>query len=454
MDLTPRRVSRRASPIEPAAISLQRTAEAFTHMLEKERHTGNTLDERIKAAEQRLAESQSTMKSANTLKAGIYRSDEQVVVLELQLNRAKLVLSDLIVQNKRLREEIDSVRRGNLEGLNTSRRIGEELNSLKYTTEAARQRTCRSVASSTTTHSKLIRLQEAQDSALMDHSMSSLRSRILEDRRVNREQFSAMLRTTPCVETSENLQITTFLNEKWLKRVQQKRKEVEIYIKHIIDLSSGFNQMRHFSDIDQISDIVKAFMNAIERQQEIQQYLVTISEQIDALIIEQRSIAKVLKMEKQVEPTEMRDLREIKEKIATEIEDLKSKMKKIASKSVIFEREFEILQGPLRDIYEISKDFDVKSVNFATSGANLPLSSVTIPQIEQILERIVAILHKNDPSVVRFHDFTLLKAKQFEQIPVNLAVIPQAEVASEPSDEPLSLRSFRLRAQKALKFAL
>lgn len=452
MDLTPRRSNRRL-PFEPPALSLQRTAEVFTQRLETERRTAFSLDDRIRAAEVRLAEKQLGMKTANSLKAGNCKEEELLEALEWRLNRAKLDLGELIVQNRRLREEIDSVRRGNVENLNTSRRVGEELSGLKETTEAARQRTCRSVASSTTAHSKLLRLQEAREAGLLDLSLSSLRSRVLEDRRLNREQLSALLSTAPCSETSETAQVTSFLRSKWLTRVQSKRKEVESYLHHIQTLTLGFHNMQTFSNIDQIPHIVTAFLNAVERQQEIQQHLVTVSEQMDELRGEQIGIRRTLQAETQGETAEMRDWRERKEALWVEMAGMRAKMRKIAVKSGNLERELEVLQGPLREIDQIGRKLGLKAVIFTPPDTTKPLDSVLFPEIEQIMERLVAIVHKNDLSAVHFQDFSLLQAKQFSTFPL-LSELPQAEGSFEPSEEPLTAQSFRLRAQKVLKSAL
>lgn len=376
-----------------------------------------------------------------------------MAMLEARLNRAKWDLGELVVQNRRLREEIDAVRRGNGENLNSSRRLGRELNCLQETTEAARQRTSRSVASTTAAQTKLLRLQEAREAGLLDLSLSSLRSRILQDRKEKKEQISAMMDSAPCRETSESLPILSFLQQKWLRLVHSKRQEVHSYLQHLQSLSLAFTNMRNFSNIDQISDIVTAFLNAVERQQEIQQHLVTVSEQIDELRLEQVGISRVLQAEKQGETQEMREWREKKEKLWEEIASLRGKMRKIVVKTGNLEKELEVLQGPLGEIDRIGQELGLKAVLCTSPDTALPLDSALFPQIEQIMEQLVAIFHKNDLSAAHFCDFSLLTVKQFHTFPV-ISAVPQAEGPFEPSEEPLSPHSFRTRAQKVLKSAL
>ena len=446
MDISPRSYNYRRdtnSPFEPEVIRLQRAAEFFALKLEKERHLTQTLDDNIRIATQRLAERQISPR-----KFLPSPDEDQVSVLELQLDRAKHNLGELMVQNRVLRNSIDSVRRGNKDHLLTTRRLGEEFDSLKDHTETVRQRACRSVASTTNAHSKLIRLQAAQESTRSSQfmHMSTLRNRITEDKRVNRELMASLLKTQSGGEVTETTEVTSHLDEKWLAKLKSKRKELNSYLNYVTELKAGFHQMQKYSDIDELHSVVSAVLNSFERRQEVQLHLMNVSEQIDTITQEQGITSRLIQSETVSETNHMQNLLEIKDKLQRQCNDIEKKREKIAAKSAILEQELGLLQGPLREICRMGSELGVKLL-FAEDMK--PKTDVPISLAEEVLSRILSLVHKHSSA----QDTTHLSPKEFSQSWV-ISQAPEPVGGSEDSEEPLSQAAFRARAQQSMHYAL
>ena len=116
---------------ESEALRLQKEAESFTQKLEKERRLSLLLDDSIREVKKQFEQKQASQKQVLSLKQSNARDLEQVTFLETKLNRAKLELGDLQVHNRRLRTEIDSLRKGNIDGLSATKRLTGELDHVK-----------------------------------------------------------------------------------------------------------------------------------------------------------------------------------------------------------------------------------------------------------------------------------------------------------------------------------
>jgi len=430
---------------------LERHAETFTQRLEKERRLGLQLDETVKGAFKVLQERQAAVKATLAQRQANARLQEQVDHLELNLNRAKLELGDLAVTNRRLRTEIDSLRKGNVEGLNTSSRLTSTLEHVQQTAATANKRACKSVLREQGARHRLLSLQDSRglDQMGLSLRLHSLKGEIAEDRKARQALLQSLMNAPVSADMSESGLVAKHLGEKWLSLVKDKRREVDAYQRYVTDISAGFTQMKAYSSIESLSSVVLSFLNSLERQREIQKHLVILSELMEEVAQELSTARLYVDRVSLAEHSHSAEFLSLQSSRSQQLQFLRSQVDTQASTLSLVCKEVEVLHGPLHALYQMAMSLDLKPrlcepVEFTeTSDFTVETAPLYLVQMEELVEQLTAILR------VPYHNHANPDTPKAHSLTLDTTNFP---LLSE-EDYPLSPVDFRKRAQKALGLA-
>ena len=89
-------------------------ARALEEKIEKERSRVRSLEEEIRAGQDRMMDQRKKMGGVNAARESNAQVQKQIKVLENRLEKAYVKYNEAVAHNKRLREQIDSLRRERL----------------------------------------------------------------------------------------------------------------------------------------------------------------------------------------------------------------------------------------------------------------------------------------------------------------------------------------------------
>lgn len=436
---------------ESEAQRLERHAETFTQRLEKERRLGLQLDETVKSAIKVLQERQAAAKATLAQRQANARLQEQVDHFEGKLNRAKLELGDLAVTNRRLRAEIDSLRKGNVESLNSSLRLNSTLEQVQQTAATANKRACKSVLREQGARHRLLSLQDSRglDQMGLTLRLHSLKGEIAEDRKARQALLQSLMNAPVSADMSESGLVAKHLCEKWLSLVKEKRREVDAYQRYVTDLSAGFAQMQAYSNIETLSSVVLSFLNSLERQREIQKHLVILSELMEEVAQELATARMYVERVSLTEHSHAAEFGRLQSTRSQQLQALHSQTDTQASTLSLVCKEVEVLQGPLHQLYQMAMSLDMKPrlsepVEFSeTSDFTVETAPLYLVQLEELVEQLTSLLR------VPLHSQATPETPKALSLTLDTTNLP---LLSE-EDFPLSPVDFRKRAQRALGLA-
>lgn len=429
---------------------LERHAETFTQRLEKERRLGLQLDETVKATAKRLQEKQAAVKSVLAQKQVNGRLQEQAVHLESKLNSAKLELGDLLVTNRRLRSEIDSLRKGNVESLNSSMRLTSVLEQVNKGAVEANKRACRSVLREQGARHRLLSLQDTRGAEQLGLTLrlKSLHGEIAEDRKARKELLQRLMDAPVAADMSESGLVSKHLCEKWQSLVRDKRKELSTYQHYVAELKAGFDQMQTYSNIETLPGLVQSFLNFLERQREIHKHIVILSELIEEVSHELTTARLYIDSVTRTEHFQNAQFTELQNSRLQELESMHSAVDASTAKLALVTKEVEVLQGPLSDLYRVTQTLDLRPrlsdpVEFNES------SEFTVDTAPLYLVQLEELTHQMT-SLVRFAPLT--PPSPMSPKPLSLTLDTANLPVLDEEDHPLSPIDFRRRAQQVLGY--
>ncbi len=430
---------------------LERHAENFTQRLEKERRLGLQLDETVKGTLKLLQERQASVKATLAQRQVNARLQEQVDHLEGKLNRAKLELGDLAVTNRRFRAEIDSLRKGNVESLNSSLRLTSALDQTKQSADIANQRACKSVLREQGARHRLLSLQDSRGVNQMDLTLRlhSLKGEIEEDRKARQALLQRLMNAPVSADMSESGLVAKHLYEKWQSLAKDKRREVDAYQRYIAELSAGFAQMQTYSNIESLPSMIMSFLNSLERQREIQKHLVILSELMEEVAQELATARLYVDRVTRTEYSQASEFHTLQSSRSQQIQFLRNQVDTRASTLALVSKEVEVLHGPLYQLYSITESLGLKPrlsepVEFnETSDFTVETAPLYLVQLEELTEILMSLVRV--PSHIISSPVT--------PKPLSLTIdVTNLPLLSE-EDHPLSPVDFHKRAQKALELA-
>lgn len=443
---------------------LQREVERFTGKLETERRLSLLLDEDIRSAKQTFDTRQLGLKATYRQQKVNARDQERLHELETVLDMAKRQLCDLVTNNSRLRDRVDSLRKGNLDTVTYARTVSHEIESLHSSVERVHTEKIKAGRTDSVFQTRIYRLQDQYDSDRINSSLrvDSLEQEIREDRKRKKEimrRLNLSIAQTH-TELSESGQVAQHLHSKWLQKTREKRKEFNQYMSFLESLRQGLGQMKDVSGLDDYEQVAKIFQNSMERQREIQNHLIKLTEQIETIKGELKHAQSYINANNS-SVEKIREERELRMNSAkAQLRGVESSMEKGKETLKEVKEAVVTLVDPVRLLKEMCREVGVapeitpggltSDEEFTLETAGLHLLS-----LEEALFKLAALLHISSSVHSDESNFFFLTEKRFDKT-INITALLKDEslLTGEEENHPLNPSEFRQRAERALGHSL
>jgi chromosome segregation ATPase len=261
-------------------------------------------------------------------------------------------------------------------------------------------------------------------------------------------------------ELSESGQVAQHLHSKWLQKTREKRKEFNQYVGFLESLRQGLGQMKDVSGLDDYEQVAKIFQNSMERQREIQNHLIKLTEQIETIKGELKHAQSYINANNS-SVEKIREERELRMNSAkAQLRSVESSMEKGKETLKEVKEAVVTLVDPVRLLKEMCREVGVapeitpggltSDEEFTLETAGLHLLS-----LEEALFKLAALLHISSSVHSDDSNFFFLTEKRFDKT-INITALLKDEslLTGEEENHPLNPSEFRQRAERALGHSL
>lgn len=428
--------------------------------METERRLSLLLDEDIRSAKQAFTTRQLALKATYQQQKTNTRDQERIHELETMLDLAKRHTNDLVTSNARLRDRVDSLRKGNLDTVTYARSVNREIESLHSSVERVHTDSSKARRTDSFFQTRIYRLQDQADSDRINASLrvDSLEQEIREDRKRKKEimrRLNLSIAQTH-TELSESGQVAQHLHAKWQQKAREKRKEFTQYVGFIDDLRRGLGQMKDISGLDDYNQVVSTLLNAMERQREIQNHLMKLTEQIENIKAELKVAQSYIAADRLKEEKATGDKEERLNRANSQLKSVQSCMEKGKETLKEVKEAVLTLAEPVKLLKEMCREVGVTPEITpgglsASSDWTLDTAGLQLLSLEEALFKLAALLHLSRTVASEDSSLFFLTEKRFDRN-INIAALLKDEslLTGEEENHALSPSEFRQRAERAL----
>jgi uncharacterized protein YoxC len=259
-------------------------------------------------------------------------------------------------------------------------------------------------------------------------------------------------------ELSESGQVTKHLYEKWVKMAKDTRKEFDQYVSYVSDLKMGLEHMKETAGLDDYKQVVLSLLNSLERQREIQNHLIYLTEQVESIEKELKSSKEYIQAVHSKEETNAAVFLSKQTSVELKIRAIEQGVTRKRDTLQTLKDAVVSLRDPVSDLrnmclsVDITTDIANKELPFDESDFNLNTAGLYLLQLEEMMSKLAVLLKKQKTGTTdgKF-EFAFLTEKRFDQS-MNIGSLLEDEALLVDSEEshPLTASEFRLRAEKVL----
>ncbi|CAG9334055.1 unnamed protein product [Blepharisma stoltei] len=456
--------------LESESDRLQREVDNFTHKLEQQRRRNASLDEQVghmsKEVRAKKDELQAKLPSVKEER----RLEVKIRTLESNLQQEMVKLNDMQSKNKELREKINVLRREKQAYLEMFDNMEQELIDKAREAEKCNKEHLESSKAEEKYKLKMLKLKaKAEDEiAQLQSQFTAMQSVIEEDRKKQNAAVKEIANTLTSPDGKGNSEdavdphtVLEALYNKWSSACKERKRVVDQYHKNIRILSDAFNQIREATGIDDIDEMVTAFIKSEEQHYALYSYVNSLNTELDGLEERYQYLSKhyeqlrnILDQEKSSNiavATELNDqirqLNEEKQSTQEEIQSLKDEISSIQEPVEEMIKEFEECNFTLEFNKKLTRD-----EGFLVNEQNV---EQYLGELEEYLSSLITHLaYENGKkgaalSAILADD---LPSKTDKEVPKFLSELLQADniVEDVETEEnvPLTIKDFQAKSKE------
>ena len=278
--------------LESESDRLQREVDNFTHKLEQQRRRNASLDEQVKSMSTEVKTKKEELQAKLPSVKEEKKLELKIKTLENNLQKEMVKLNDIQAKNKDLREAINVLRREKKAYLEMFQSMEKELAEKAKEAEKCNREHVEGSKIEEKYKTKMLKLKAKaeEEIAALQNQFSVMQSVIEEDRKKQNAAVKEIANTliSPCGQTGHEdavdpHKVLEALYKKWVQACKERKAIVDQYHKNIRILSDAFNQIREATGIDDIDEIVTAFIKSEEQHYTLYSYVNSLNTELDAL---------------------------------------------------------------------------------------------------------------------------------------------------------------------------
>lgn len=460
----------RSRLLESESDRLQREVDNFTHKLEQQRRRNASLDEQVSHMSKEVRSKKDELQAKLPSVKEERRLEVKIRTLEGNLQQEMVKLNDMQSKNKELREKINVLRREKQAYLEMFENMEQELIEKAREAEKCNKEHLESSKAEEKYKLKMLKLKAKaeEDIAQLQSQFSQMQSVIEEDRKKQNAAVKEIANTLTSPDgrgTGEDAvdphTVLEALYNKWSSACKERKRVVDQYHKNIRILSDAFNQIREATGIDDIDEMVTAFIKSEEQHYALYSYVNSLNTELDGLEERYQYLSKhyeqlrnLLDQEKSSNiavATELndqiRELNEEKNNTLEEIQALKDEISSIQEPVEEMIKEFEECNFTLEFNKKLTRD-----EGFLVNEQNV---EQYLGELEEYLSSLITHLaYENGKkgaalSAILAEDFP---SKTDKEVPQFLSDLLQAENIVEDveteDNTPLTIKDFQAKSKE------
>lgn len=442
----------RGSVRQPEAVRLQSDIEALTKALGLQQRRAASLDERVQHYSLEIKAKRERIRA-------LLPSDQTEVVLrnrlaglENRLQRETVQLNRDLVQNQRIREQINAYRRDKATFLDVFHNMQTDASDLQIQATQANKAAIRLEGEDEKWREQLQRLKQRSESALggLQSRAELLQGELEQDRRISRSPVRADWLSADSRIFYDNNQILNSLYSKWSSRCKDQKKAVDQYNRSVQYLSDAFREIKEATGIARIGEMVTGLVKAQQQEQVLLENLNKVMAQADGL---EARLGELKELYEEMVRSKKGCLERNEEQLTAlnvELMGLRSLFQRKVAKQSRLREEVESLDAPIQYLLTLFRQSLLRPSRHKIGRREEDVLG-KLGRLEKEISFLLKYLSLGKGEIPAVLDMEL-QPKDFQEDRSGLKAQTVEGSGLEEADRPLSAREIRSRAK--LKFGL
>lgn len=435
------------------AVRLQNDIEALTKALGLQQRRAASLDERVQHYSYEIRAKRERIRALLPSDQAENQLRKRLAALENRLQRERVLLNKDLVENQRIRSQIDAYRRDKATLLGVFHTMQTDASELKDQAEGANKEAIRMEEVDERLREQLLRLKQRSESALggLQSRAELLQGELEEERRVSRSPMKADWLCEDSRIFYDNNQILKSLYSKWSSLCKEQKKAVDQYNRSVQYLSDAFHEIKEATGIARIGEMVTGLVKAQQQEQVILENLNKVMAQADGLEGKLRELRELYEeMVRSKKSTFVRNEEQLTA-LNVELNGLRGLFRRKVEKQSRLRKEVESLDYPIQQLLTLFQQTLLRPTHHKEGRREEDVLQ-KLGRLEkevQFLLKYLSLGKGEIPAVLEME----LHPKAFEdegRVEVRTIAVEETS-GKEEADRPLSAMEIRSRAK--LKFA-
>mmetsp|Transcript_24291 Transcript_24291/g.27553 ORF Transcript_24291/g.27553 Transcript_24291/m.27553 type:complete len:482 (+) Transcript_24291:141-1586(+) len=463
--------SYRGSVYETETQRLQREVDTFTRKLEQERRRRNLLAEQVKNVELELAQKKQRMKMSSHKNITQKKSSTSIRSLDNQLEQAISKYNETLAQNKKLRGQIDVLRREKKNQKTVFEHLQSETARAENEAKSKYNENKYAVESSNEINNKIValRAKHEDEKGNFVFQINELQSQLKSDKKKQENQMKHMnsfMMGHNDKGVSDIVDPTQILKRRlarWSAANKDKKRVIDHYQRNVRIIEDAFKQIEEATGISDKDEIVTTFIKSEEQTYSLYNYVNVLNQDIDTLEENNKEISKEIQRYEALGESSVSKKKEI-------LDRLQEQIAKIENSRQSKEAECQEIKDTLNNIQQYCTDIIEafsKSKFYLTVAENMTYDSETqftehnviqfLAELEEYINNLITyVAFKGDQNSAALSTIPIdkLAAKEFTKQQIQIDVPTSGDLLSDDDDDDDSRVPFKLSELKTKTIAL
>lgn len=303
------------------------------------------LEDQYKQLLEELAEKREHLKTVRPPTAQMKKDEHKIRLFENQLDQALIRYNDIQTQNRRLRADIDVMRKEQRNQLRANRNLIRDIGGLSDNAKRLNQSTYSGQRLSEETNNQILALKANHEmqKQTFERNIKSLQDKLKEkDQReedLEEEKKKALAGLKAGKEASmgktKGAAVATqeFANpvavlklrlNKWTSNNKEKKTLMDMYIRNVKIIEDAFDQIKEATGISSTEEIVTTFIKAEEQNYSLYNYVNMLNSEIDTIAEQNRNIEGQIGKHEKLAAMSGKDKDNMRARLTRDIEEMKA----------------------------------------------------------------------------------------------------------------------------------
>ena len=302
------------------------------------------LEDQYKQMLEELAEKKEHLKNVRPATAIMKKDEHRIKLLENNLDQALIRYNDIQTVNKKLRTEIDVMRKEQRNQLRVNKNLINEISERGDKAKKLNGQTYSGQRLSEETNNQILALKANHEvqKITFERNIKSLQDKLKEkDQReedleeekraqlagVKASKDATMSKTKtggiPATQEFSNpVAVLKLRLSKWVAQNKEKKNLMDMYVRNVKIIEDAFDQIKEATGISSVEEIVTTFIKAEEQNYSLYNYVNMLNSEIDTIEEQNRNIEQQIAKHEKLAVMSQNDKAKMRVRLTSEIEEL------------------------------------------------------------------------------------------------------------------------------------